>query len=176
MVSNGGMFFRPRIAAHCVLWLSLQLTLVTAPLAAAESVIGALDSPFFAVFDGNLAQAFKAAKADDKRILLFFGATDCRYCQFMKQHILNDPAVLQFYRQHYVAYALDIRDPRPIRDETGQEMSMEAYARSLRVRLTPTLIYFDRDGESLFRQTGYIIDPKDFIELGRSLIENSEQP
>lgn len=172
MVSNESMFFRPRFVAWPGVWLGLILT----PLVWAGGVTDALESPFFTPFDGDLQQAVSQARQQDKRILLFFGAPDCRYCHYMKQHVLKDPQVLAFYREHYLAFALDIRSKRDMRDESGQATNVQQYAQENRVRLTPTLIYFDLHGESLYRQTGYIVDPKDFVELGRSLIEDHETP
>ena len=161
-----------------VLYLLLQLAYGVTALAGGppEKPETALDSDFFSPFGGNLQQTFRAASLEHKQVLLFFGAHDCHYCEQMRQQVFTDARVRDFYQQHYRVIALDIDSPKPMLDEAGQSTTVQDFARANRIRLTPTMIYFDEHHEAIYRQTGYIIDKKVFIELGKSLLPKAVQP
>jgi thioredoxin-related protein len=176
MVSNEPMFLSARStfipALLCsVIWITT--TWASGPQPASPN---ALKSPFFSDFSGNLAKELKQAALENKQILLYFGAKDCPYCEQMRQVVLEAPDVLAFYGQHYRAFAIDVDDTQSMTDENGNPSSIQQFARKQRIRVTPTLIYFDRAGESLYRQTGYIIRKQRFIELGQSLLQTPTAP
>lgn len=176
MVSNEPMFLSARStfipALLCgAIWITT--TWASGPESASPN---ALKSPFFSDFSGNLAEELNQAALENKQILLYFGAKDCPYCEQMRQVVLEEPDVLAFYSQHYRAIALDVDGTESMTDESGNTSSVQQYAENQRIRVTPTLIYFDQAGESLYRQTGYIIRKQRFIELGQSLLQSSASP
>ena len=58
------------------------------------------------------AEAFAAAKAEDKPILLDIGAVWCHWCHVMDRESYEDPAVAALINQYFIAIKVD-RDERP---------------------------------------------------------------
>ena len=57
-------------------------------------------------------EAFAAAEAGDKPVLLDVGAVWCHWCHVMDGESYEDPAIAEFLNQHFVCIKVD-RDERP---------------------------------------------------------------
>jgi hypothetical protein len=58
------------------------------------------------------SEAFTAAKASDKPVLLDIGAVWCHWCHVMDGESYEDPALADFVNQHFICVKVD-RDERP---------------------------------------------------------------
>ncbi|MES2417392.1 MAG: thioredoxin family protein [Bacteroidota bacterium] len=59
-------------------------------------------------YDGNYQQALAKAKAENKRILLYFTAKWCGPCKYMEQYVYPDGALTAYVNQYYIALKIDI--------------------------------------------------------------------
>lgn len=128
-------------------------------------------------FDQKLGD-FKAelanAKAEGKKgILLMFEQADCPWCHRMKETVLNQSEVQDWYRQHFLIYSIDIKNDLAMVDFQGRETTEKAFSAEHRVRATPVFLFFDLEGRPIYRFTGVTRDAKEFLLLGRYVVEGA---
>jgi thioredoxin-related protein len=129
-------------------------------------------SHFFQPKLGDLHGDLAAAKQDGKRgILLMFEMDDCPFCQRMKQTVLNQSEVQDYFRRHFVIYAMDTKGDAPMVDFKGKDTTEKAFSLEQRARATPTFIFYDLDGSPVARYTGAAQTPAEFLLLGRYVVD-----
>lgn len=129
-------------------------------------------SHFFQPKLGDLHGDLAAAKQEGKRgILLMFEMDDCPFCQRMKQTVLNQSEVQDYYRRHFVIYAMDTKGDAPMVDFKGKDTTEKAFALDQRARATPTFIFYDLEGNVIARYTGATQTATEFLLLGRYVVE-----
>ncbi len=150
-------------------WLA-GLLLCLPLLAAAESRDA--EKYFFDSKLGNFQEELGEAKRQGKQgIMLFFEMEDCPWCARMKSTIMNQPEVQDFYRQHFLTFPIDTNGDTTMTDFKGRETLEKNYALENRVRATPTILFFDLDGNQIVRHTGPTKDMQEFLLLARYVIE-----
>lgn len=157
----------------------LAATWVTAASAnSASPLANNSKQDFFHTFNGSLPAALARAKKDNKfGLVLFFGTEHCHFCRRMKATVFNQEPVQKFYRQHFQIFDIDIESEQIIKLSDSSEATHIAFAKSKRIRLTPTLIFMDKEGEVVYKHIGIIADPLEFIWLGEYVVrgETSKQ-
>ena len=115
----------------------------------------------------DLRQHIEQAKQSGQQgLLLFFETEDCPFCKRMRQQVLNQTEVIDHYRRYYRALAIDSLSGDTLIDFSGNTPSLQDFAqKGNRIRVTPTLIFYDLTGEPLHRHSGIIADPNEFIWL-----------
>jgi thioredoxin-related protein len=145
--------------------LSLFLVCVTAPAVAAETRDA--EDYFFSLNTGDLrAELADARKAGKKALLIMFEQEGCPGCIYMKQNVLNRVDVQNFYRARFVSFSVNIFNAIPIKNFAGRDHTEKSYAQSVGIKGTPTLLFYDLDGEEAVRIVGPIRDVAEFILLG----------
>jgi thioredoxin-related protein len=129
---------------------------------------------FFMSKMGDFKEELANAKADGKQgVLIMFEMDDCPFCARMKSSILNQSAVQDYYRQHFLLYPMDVKGDTPMLDFKGKETTEKAFSLEQRARATPTFIFFDLDGNAVTRYTGTIQTTEEFLLLGRYVVEGA---
>ncbi|MDH5232960.1 MAG: thioredoxin family protein [Gammaproteobacteria bacterium] len=128
---------------------------------------------FFNETWGDFKEERQNAKSQGKKaILVFFELDECPFCHFMKTHVLNQPEVQAFFRQHFLNFAIDIEGDVEMQDFDGQTMTQKNFAAKIhRVRATPVFGFFDLEGKKLVRFTGRTSDVDEFLLLGKFVVE-----
>ncbi|PCH83094.1 MAG: thioredoxin [Piscirickettsiaceae bacterium] len=122
---------------------------------------------FFHTFNGSLPAQLAITKEKNKfGLVLFFGTTHCPFCHRMKTTVLTEPAVQQYYRQHFQLIDMDIESEALITTQNDINVSYIELSKSHRVRLTPTISFIDTRGITVYRHVGMIVDPQEFLWLG----------
>jgi len=75
--------------------------------------------------------------------------------------------VQKYYAQHFVSLALDIHSSVPVRDIAGRDLTEKTYSQTLKVRGTPTFIFYDLTGAEIVRVFGPLQTPQEFLLLGQ---------
>ena len=126
---------------------------------------------FFHTFNGDLPASLAAAKKGDQfGLVLFFGTQHCRFCHRMKTTVFTKPSVQQFYRQHFQILDIDIESDRQIILFNKQLSTYQHLAKNSRVRLTPTIVFINLEGEPVYKHIGIIADSQEFIWLGEYVL------
>jgi thioredoxin-related protein len=121
-------------------------------------------------FKSELATAKKAGKTG---ILIMFEQVDCPFCFRMKNTILNQSEVQDYYHSHFLIFPVDIRGSLPMEDFTGKETTEKAFSIEHRVYGTPVFDFFDLDGKLIARFPGTAKDVNEFLLLGRCVVEGA---
>ena len=147
--------------------LALLAMLATFTLPASAAELRDAQS-FFNLNMGDLKAELAEAKADGKKALLVvFEQQGCPGCRHMRTQVLNRKDVQDFYRANFANLALDIWSSVPIRDLASREQTEKAYAQAVKIKGTPTFIFYDLTGKEIVRIFGTIETPEEFLLLGQ---------
>ena len=136
-------FFRTGLLAAAALLLAAPLP----PALAADSQPSPASEklpPGIAWFKGDVDAAFAAAKASNKPLFLYWGASWCPYCSQVKATIFNRQAFIERSR-HFIPVYLD-----------GDLASAQKLGARFRVRGYPSMILFKPDGSEIVRLPGEV--------------------
>lgn len=148
-------------------WLLLALTLglvgnvfAVAPRDAEEF--------FFDQTLGDFRAELAAAREQGKQgIFIFFEMDECPFCQRMRETMLNQPAIQDYYKAHFLNFSVDIEGDIEVTNFHGDTVTEKQFAfNEHRVRATPVLLFFDLDGKPIARHTGPTADAREFLWLG----------
>ncbi len=130
------------------------------------------DRYFFDDTFGDFREELERAREEGKRgIFIFFEMEECPFCHYMRQRVLSDPEVQDYYRRNFLNFPLDIEGDIEIVDFQGRETTQKAFALENRVRATPVLAFFDLEGKRVVRYTGRTSGVEEFLLLGRYMAE-----
>jgi len=150
-----------RAFIHALIGL-LLLALVPLPATAADS------DHFFDLNTGDLNAELADTRAEGKKALLvFFEQEGCPGCRHMKQNVFNRKDVQDFYRRNFTSLAVDIHGSVPLKDLAGRELSEKGYAQAVKVRATPTFVFYDLTGAEIVRIVGPLQTAEEFLLLGQ---------
>jgi thioredoxin-related protein len=157
---------------------SLRQWVLMAMLLAPLALMGAADprdpyAYFFQPTFGDFQEELEDARADGKKaILIFFEMDECPFCHRMKQQVLNQPEVQDYFREHFAIFSVDVEGDIEITDFQGNILRQREFSfRDNRVRATPVFQFFDLAGEPIARFTGATRDVREFLQLGEFVAE-----
>lgn len=129
---------------------------------------------FFDQHLGDFKAELDSAKREGKQgILLMFEMEECPFCHRMKQTILNQSEVQDYYRQHFLIFSVDTEGANPLVDFAGKSTTEKQFSIDNRVRATPVFAFFDLSGKLLTRYTGAAKDVNEFLSLGRYVVDGA---
>ena len=127
---------------------------------------------FFEQSLGDLTEELEIARDEGKQgIFVFFEMDECPFCHRMKQTVLNQPEVQQYFRQHFHSLTIDIEGDIDIVDFEGNETTQKEFARKTRVRATPMLAFYDLDGKRIFKYVGAPSGVDEFMWMGEFIVD-----
>lgn len=152
-------------------WLLLTLALVLPTLPALAEVRDP-HSHFFMAKMGDFKEELATARQEGKAgVLIMFEMEDCPFCSRMKGTVLNQSEVQDWYRKHFLIYAMDVKGGTDMTDFQGNATTEKAFALANRARATPTFLFFDLEGNAIARFTGATQTAEEFLLLGRYVVE-----
>lgn len=148
----------------------------TAEPAAADGSAARDPGQFF--FDqtfGDFSEELQNARDQGKQgILLMFEMDECPFCHRMKTNVLNQPAVQDYFKEHFLIFPVDVEGDVEVTDFSGTPAASKDFAlKQYRVRATPVFAFFDLDGNMVARYTGATRDSDEFMLLGRYVVEGA---
>ena len=128
---------------------------------------------FFQQSIGDYAEELAIAKEEGKKgVMLFFEMDDCPFCHYMKNTVLNQPEVQDYYSNNFALFSIDIEGDVEMTDFEGKTMTMKDFAFKLnRVRATPVIAFYDFEGKRIVRFIGKTSGVKEFMQLGKFVAE-----
>jgi len=131
--------------------------------------------PYVYLFEqslGDLTEELEIAREEGKQgLFLFFEMDECPFCHRMKQTVLNQPEVQEYFRKHFRSLAMDIEGSIEMVDFHGKEMTQKQFASANRVRATPMLAFFNLDGELVFKYIGATSSVDEFMWMGEFIAD-----
>ena len=128
---------------------------------------------FFNQTLGDFSEELQIAKEDGKKaVMLFFEQDECPFCHYMKNTVLNQPEVQEYFRKNFALFVIDIEGDVEMTDFKGQTMKMKDFAFKLnRVRATPVIAFYNFEGKRVVRHIGKTSGVDDFMLLGKFVSE-----
>lgn len=102
-----------------------------------------------------LQKAQILAQKNDKKVLIYAGASWCEYCKKMDQQVFLDPRVIDSLNTYFYGVRLNIGSKRTI-IFNGKKTTPFKFARKHGVRATPTFFFLTSNGKIIAAQPGYI--------------------
>lgn len=129
---------------------------------------------FFDMKMGDFKSELATAKQDGKTgILIMYEQEGCPFCLRMKNTILNQSEVQEYYHKHFLIFPVDIRGDLPMQDFKGKETTEKAFSVEHRVYGTPVFDFYDLEGKLITRFPGTAKDVNDFLLLARCVVEGA---
>jgi thioredoxin-related protein len=122
----------------------------------------------------DLKDDVTAATGADKRLLVYIGQEGCPYCRELIQNNFSQRAIVDYTRHHFDVVAINMWGDAEVTDMDGRRLSEKEFARQLNVRYTPTLLFFDEQGQVALRVNGYY-PPHQFNAALRYVAERREK-
>lgn len=152
-------------------WLILAFLFLT-QTAAAE--VRDPHSHFFMAKMGDFKEELAVARQEGKQgVLIMFEMDECPFCARMKNTVLNQSEVQDWYRRHFLLYAVDVKGGTDMTDFQGNATTEKAFALAHRARATPVFLFFDLEGNAITRFTGATQTAEEFLLLGRYVVEGA---
>jgi len=113
----------------------------------------------------------EARQAGKKGIALYFGQKHCAYCKALMEINFTKPDIVEYVRKHYDIIPLDIWGSRSVTLFDGSEISESELAALEETNFTPSLIFFDENGQQAHKMRGYY-KPYRFRAMMKYIVEN----
>ena len=155
---------------HRVSRLMGAVALLLSMLAAQASTPRDPGEYFFDQSLGDFSEELETARDNGKKaILIMFEMDECPFCHRMKQTVLNQPKVQDYYKENFMIFAVDIEGDVEMVDFKGNSVTQKDFSfKGNRVRATPVFAFFDLNGDPIkgARYTGATNGPDEFLWLG----------
>ncbi len=112
--------------------------------------------PWFRLSFLNLQDELHEITAFDKRgLIVYFGQEFCPYCNAQLEKNFGSRDIELYTRNNFDVMAIDIHGQKKVTDLKGQEMTEKEFADREKVNLTPTLVFYDKEGIEALRLQGF---------------------
>ena len=111
---------------------------------------------WFNLSSGDLRDDLETATASGKKgLMVYFGQKRCAYCeQFLKTN-LGTADIRQYVQEHFDVIPIDIWGIEDLVDTDGESYSERDLSLKYETNFTPSLVFYDKQGEAVFRLRGY---------------------
>lgn len=110
-------------------------------------------------FEGSYAEALAKAKAENKLLFVDIYASWCGPCKRLKATTFRDPEVGAFFKQHFIAFAVD-----------GEKGEGPVLAKQFGLRAYPSLYWVQPDGSIAASQVGFV-NASELLQLSKKQIK-----
>jgi len=130
------------VLALCMLFLGFPFT-----AAEAENHV---------IIADNLQAISEIAQKKQLPVMMFFAAEDCEFCDALESDYLSAMSRASEYDKKIIIRKVMIDSYEDVSDFSGENISAEAFSDKFNVRVTPTLLFVDHQGEELTKKiVGY---------------------
>ena len=147
---------------------------------------------FFQQSLGDLSEELEIARDEGKQgVFVFFEMDECPFCHRMKQTVLTQLEVQEYFSEKFHSLVIDIEGDIEIDDQrvkfhslvidiegdieivdfTGADTTQKEFARQNRVRATPLLVFYDLQGDPIFKYVGAPSGVQEFMWMGEFIAD-----
>lgn len=145
------------------LFLALLFSLFIAHAAGAAEAkgkfLGAMPTEYpawFKVSFLNLKEDVADARAHNKRLMVIFHQDNCPYCNALVERNFSQKPIEDLTRKHFDAVSINMWGDREVTTLDGQRLTEKAFAAANKVQFTPTILFYNEDGQLILRLNGYL--------------------
>ena len=88
-------------------------------------------------------------------LIVYFGQKHCAYCKALLEVNWGKPDIIEYTRTHFDVVAIDIWGDRDVTSMAGETLSEKDYAAQQKTNFTPSLLFYDRNGNEALMLRGY---------------------
>ncbi len=105
----------------------------------------------------DLADDLEQAKAEKKKgIIVYYGQKHCSYCEVLLDvNFGREKDIVAYTREHFNVIPIDIWGSREVVDLDGSQLLEKELAEFEGTNFTPTLAFYDQEGNEALRLRGY---------------------
>ena len=97
----------------------------------------------------------EAGEKGKKGIFVFVGTEGCVYCYKFNASSLKNPEIAALVQQNFDTVGLEMFDDIEIVDPKGKPVSTKHFVKEAGSNFTPTIIFYDTNGDQVFKRSGY---------------------
>lgn len=90
-----------------------------------------------------------------KGIIVYFGQKRCPYCQMLLDVNFGQKEIASYTREHFELIPIDIWGVEEVTDTKGNVLTQREYALREKTNFTPSLLFYDENGDLVMRLRGY---------------------
>jgi thioredoxin-related protein len=103
----------------------------------------------------DLQEDLQEAGEEGKRLILYFHQDGCPYCAKLLNENFSIKEIVEKTQQAFQLVAINIWGDREVSGLDGEPTTEKAFAASMKVMYTPTLLFLDEQGRKVLRINGY---------------------
>ena len=111
--------------------------------------------PWFKQSFLDLKEDISDAKENNKGLILYFYQDGCPYCKKLLNDNFSRSSLVTELRKQYDFIAINMWGDSDVIDFDGAELTEKSLSVKLKVMFTPSLVFFNSNGEIEFRLNGY---------------------
>lgn len=97
----------------------------------------------------------EAVDAGKDGLMVYFGQRRCAYCHKLMNVNFAMADIVEYTRRHFDLVPIDIWGPREVTDMDGEVMTERDFALANETNFTPSIVFYNRDGQETLRLRGY---------------------
>ncbi|MEW8217730.1 MAG: thioredoxin fold domain-containing protein [Candidatus Thiodiazotropha taylori] len=97
----------------------------------------------------------EAVEDDKKGIVLYFGQKRCAYCKMLLEVNFGLSDITTYTRRHFDIIPIDIWSSEELTTLSGETLTQRDFALREKTNFTPSLIFFNQQGDEVLRLRGY---------------------
>ena len=106
--------------------------------------------PYVAIqYATDFSELAQIARNDGKIIMLEVSASYCGYCELLEEEFIKPMLRNDDYSAVVLIRKIDLDSYQAITDFSGNKTTPDVFARNLNVKLTPTILFFDGNGNEV---------------------------
>ena len=130
-------------------------------MAKPQALEGIHNQDWFQQTTYDLRKDLANAEKNKKKLVLLWEQIGCVYCAKMHATVFTKPDIVELINNDFEVVQMDMRGSRKFIGLDGIEATEAEIARNYLVNATPTTMFFDENGDIVFRAPGYV-KPKFF--------------
>ena len=100
----------------------------------------------------DLSEALEHGK---QGLIVYFGQKRCAYCKAHLENNWGQKDILAYTQKHFDVIHINIRGQREVTGMDGNSYTEKEFAIKYETNFTPSLVFFNKDGEMVLRLRGY---------------------
>ena len=125
---------------------------------------GYVEKPdWFKVSFLDIDEDIAEAAVGKRRVMLYFYQDGCPYCKKLLEDNFGQREIAELTQQYFDVIPINIWGDREV-TIGGKTVTEKQFAEALKVQFTPTLIFFNKNKQAVYRANGYY-SPEKFIHV-----------